>query len=279
MKRLRKFLPILLIPMIAACGGGDDAVDGEGGEIGENGTEAKAPNADIAELAGKSSLTNVEFNRVVNFINDQEVTLTGFPYIYPSAEDVEFKPNSTGMIDGIDNSVKNIEVRLQFKGDPEVRTMKAGELFAVKGTLEVSHSVSEYGSTTRVTLKEAEFVDGATAKSGDMKTIADLDPSKQIFCGDLYSIMHEHYLGLAKKKITISGAYVSTTISKSQEGEIREIRVDLGDSDNKVGCEMVAEPNGDDLNAKRSAGKDVAIEGTYSGIVFGNPRISGGVLK
>ena len=33
------------------------------------------------------------------------------------------------------------------------------------------------------------------------------------------------------------------------------------------------------LSAKRQAGKNVVIAGKFSGITFGNPRISGGVVK
>ena len=290
MKKLKKFLPLLLISIIAACGGDAEGSKNAESTIGDevrknkvsnSATELKMPFADVVDLAGKSSLNTVEFNRVVNFLNGVKVTLTGHPYAYPLGEgaEVEFKPNSTGMIDAMDNSLKNVEISLRFKGEPKARMMKIGDLFTVKGILEVSHSVSEYGTTTRLKLKDAEFIDGVEAKVGDVKSLADLDPAKPMFCGDLYSILSQHYLDLAKKKLTISGAYISTTVSKSLEGEILEIRVDLGSRDNEVGCEMVTKPDGDTLNAKRSAGKDVVIEGTFSGITFGNPRITGGQLK
>ena len=55
--------------------------------------------------------------------------------------------------------------------------------------------------------------------------------------------------------------------------------MDLGDYDNKVGCEMKEETDSESLSAKRQAGKNVVIEGKFSGITFGNPRVSGGVVK
>ena len=184
------------------------------------------------------------------------------------------------MLDGIDNSVDNCSIRIKFKNETEPRMMHIGDLFAVKGKIDISYSVSEeWGNTTRISLTDAEYVDNAEAKGGELKSIEEIDLSKQIFCGDLFSLMDKHYGALAKKKISVSGRYISTTVSKSLEGEILEIRVDLGDSDNKVGCEMIDEPNGDDLNAQRAAGKDLVIEGTFSGITFDNPRINGGVLK
>jgi hypothetical protein len=70
-----------------------------------------------------------------------------------------------------------------------------------------------------------------------------------------------------------------TTVSRSTEGEILEIRVDIGDSDNKVGCEMIEEPDSDVLNGMRSNGKALKVLGTFSGMVFGNPRITECVLK
>ena len=281
MKRLKKFLPILLIPVLAACGG--DANETTNPDDPENAVEeTTAEFADIAKLADQSSLTNVELNRLILFLNDKEVTLTGYPYAYPlgEGEEVEFKPNSSDMLDGIDNSVDNCSIRIKFKNETEPRMMHIGDLFAVKGKIDISYSVSEeWGNTTRISLSDAEYVDNAEAKGGELTSIEGIDLSKQIFCGDLFSLMDKHYGALAKKKISVSGKYISTTVSKSPEGEILEIRIDLGDSDNKVGCEMVDEPNGDDLNAKRSAGKDVVIEGTFSGITFDNPRINGGVIK
>ena len=83
MKRLKKFLPILLIPVLTACGG--DATETTGDDTTETATEEEvsAEFADIAGLADQSSLTNVELNRLILFLNDREVILTGYPYAYP----------------------------------------------------------------------------------------------------------------------------------------------------------------------------------------------------
>jgi len=280
MKKITQLFPFLFLVFLTACGGGTDA-DTKKEENTDGETKAQTPYSDLAALVGKSNMTTAELNRAVNFLNGQEITLVGHPYAYPLGEgaDVEFKPNSTTMIDGMDNSKKNVEISVKFKGDPEVKMMKIGDLFAVKGILEVSHSNGSFGASTRIKLTDAEFVDNASAKSGEVTSIAELDPSTPIFCGDLYAIMHQHYLNLAKKKITVTGTYFSTTVSKSTSGEILEIRVDLRDGDNKVGCEMIEKPDGDVLNAKRADGKKLMIEGTFSGDVFGTPRISGGVLK
>ena len=290
---MKKILPLILISILAACSGGVEGTKENKGtknakenkaqkdKVDIHTAELKKPFADVVDLTKKSNLNTVEFNRVVNFLNGSEITLTGHPYAHyrGKAYEIEFKPNSTRMIDAKDNSLKNTEIYIKFKGEPKIRIMKTGDLFTVKGILEVAHSVSEYGATTRLKLKNAEFIDDIEAKTEKINSLADLNLEKPIFCGDLYSILSQHYLDLAKNKLSISGAYISTTVSKSLEGEILEIRVDLGNRDNKVGCEMLTEPNRDTLNAKRSGGKNIIIEGSFSGITFGNPRITGGLLK
>jgi len=277
MKTLKYLIPLFIVSVLVSCGAETDAdnpVDSEG----SGGDDAsKAIFADVMELADKSELNNVEFNRVVNFLEGQEVTLTGYPYAYPLGigTEVEFKPNSSDLIDDTDNSLKTCSIRVKFKNETEPKKMKIGDLFAVKGILEIGHS----STGTRITLKDASYVDGAKEKGGSVKSVMDIDPLKEIFCGDLHSVLHDHYTKLASKKLTITGDYISQTVSKSLEGEILEIRVDIGTSDNKVGCEMIDEPNGDELTGQRNAGKALKIQGTFSGIVFGNPRISESILK
>ena len=60
-----------------------------------------------------------------------------------------------------------------------------------------------------------------------------INPTKPIFCGDLYSILSQHYLDLAKKKLTFYGAYISTTVSKSDKKNtktIEELRKSLAEA-------------------------------------------------
>lgn len=280
MKTLTTLSSIVLIALLTACGNGKT---NEGGEpAAENSEEVNAEFADIPKIAVQTTFTTAELNRVVNFLNGKEVTLTGYPYAYPLGKgaEIEFQPNSSEMLDGIDNSVDKCAIRIKFKNETEPRKMHIGDLFAVKGILEISYSVSEnWGNTTTISLSEAEYVEKATEKGGTLKSFDDLDLSKQIFCGDLFTLMDEHYSSLTKKKIKVQGHYLSTTTSKSTGGEILEIRVDLGSYDEKVGCAMKAEPDEAKLNSTREAGKDALIEGTFSGIVFGSPRISGGLVK
>ena len=280
MKTLTTLFSIILIALLTACGNGNSNDEGESSA--ENSEETSAEFADISKIAAQSTFTTTELNHVVNFLNGKEVTLCGYPYAYPLGKgvEIEFQPNSSDMLDAIDNSSDECAIRIKFKNETEPRKMHIGDLFAVKGILEVSFSVSEnWGNTTTISLTEAEYVEKATEKGGTLKTFNDLDLSKQIFCGDLFKLMDTHFNSLAKKKIKVQGHYLSTTTSKGSNGEILEIRVDLGSYDDKVGCEMQGEPNEAKLNSVRDAGKDAIIEGTFSGIVFGSPRINRALVK
>jgi len=281
MKKYIKTLPLAIALLATACGGEEDN-NTNTDETAEAVDVAQAEFADIADLTGQKSYTPEEFNRVVLFLEEREVILTGYPYAYPLGEgkETEFIPNRTDMLDGIDNSVDNCSVRIKFKNEEETKMMRIGDLFGVKGTLSISYSVSEeWGNTTSIQVKDAEFIDDASQKGGAVSSFEDIDLAEQIFCGDLFAIMDKHYEALSKKSVEISGRYHSTTTSKSNDGEILEIRVDLGDYDNMVGCEMKEETDDGSLSAKRQAGKNVVIAGKFSGITFGNPRISGGVVK
>jgi hypothetical protein len=277
MKILFKIIPLLLITLLVSCSANPADSETNSEDAGGDGKAEASLFDDVVELASKSELTNVEFNRVVNFMEGQEVTLTGYPYAYPLGigTEVEFKPNSTDLIDGTDNSLKTCSISVDFEDETETKVMHIGDLFAVKGKLKISHS----STGTRITLQDAVYVDSAKEKGGTLKSVGAIDPSKEIFCGDLYTLLHAHYTNLAKNKLTITGEYISQTISKSTEGEILEIRLDIGTSDNKVGCEMIEEPNGNLLASKRNNGTPLKIQGTFSRIVFGSPRISESILK
>lgn len=284
MKKLKKFLPILLIPVIAACGG-EQATEGDvENESTSAETEvATSEFADVAKLTSQSELTNEEFHRITTFLNDKEVVITGYPYAYPLGvgKEVEFKPNSTAMLDGIDNSVDNCSVSIKFKNETETRTMHIGDLFGVKGKLTVSYSLSiddRWPNTTSIKITDAEFIENVETNAGTYKSIEDLDLAKPIFCGDLYSIMHDHYEALSKKSVVISGKHNGMTVSKSTSGEVLEVRIDVGDRDSKVGCEMADETEAGIAKIQGLSGP-VKIKGKFSGITFGNPRISGGELK
>jgi hypothetical protein len=283
MKKHLKIMPLVFaFALLAASCVGDES-DNTVMDATTNGDEmAQAEFADIADLSGQKSFTTEEFNRVILFLEEREVILTGYPYAYSLGEgkETEFIPNRTEMLDGIDNSVDNCSIRIKFKNEEETKMMHIGDLFGVKGTLYISYSVSQkWGNTTSIQVKDAEFIDDAEQKGGDVKSFEDINVEEQIFCGDLFAIIDKHYETLSKKSVEISGRYLSTTTSKSNDGEILEIRVDLGDYDNKVGCEMKEETDSESLSAKRQAGKNVVIAGKFSGITFGNPRISGGVVK
>jgi hypothetical protein len=280
MKKYIKTLSLAFALLATACGGEDNNTNTD--ETANEDDMVQAEFADIADLSAQKSFTTEEFNRVILFLEEREVILTGYPYAYPLGEgkETEFIPNRTDMLDGIDNSVDNCSIRIKFKNEEETKMMHIGDLFGVKGTLSISCSVSEkWGRTTTIQVKDAEFIDDAEQKGGAVKSFEDINLEEQIFCGDLFALIDKHYETLSKKSIEISGRYNSSTTSKSSDGEILEIRVDLGDYDNMVGCEMKEETDSESLSAKRQAGINVVIAGKFSGITFGNPRISGGVIK
>lgn len=282
MKNLKWVLSILLLPAITACSSDTSRESDRTANENEQLKEQTSEFGDIAELLKKSEYTTAEFNRVATFLDGQEMTITGYPYAYPlgEGEEVEFKPGSTQMIDGIDNSVDNVSIRIKFKNEEEPRTMHIGELFGVKGKVEVSYSVSKFGKTTSISISDAVFIEKAEQKAGGIASVAEIDRDKQIFLGDLYSVMDKHFTALNAKSITVSGPFYGKTVSKNLEKtEILEIRIDLGGTDDKVGCEMLEEPDGDKLSAIRAAGKTISIAGKFSGITWGNPRINGGVMK
>jgi len=152
---------------------------------------------------------------------------------------------------------------------------KIEDLLAIKGKLRISYS----SGRTRIKLEDAEFVDGATEKGGSLKSIEGINTAEQIFCGDLHKVMNDHYAVIAKSKMTVTGKYLSTTVSKGLDGDTLEVRIDLGDYDNKVGCEMISEPDSDMLTQKRSNGKPLSVVGTFSATSWSGVRISECTVK
>ncbi|MDX2362814.1 MAG: hypothetical protein QNK23_18535 [Crocinitomicaceae bacterium] len=284
-KHLKRYLPIIFIPILTACsnGGVSDTENSNDEETTAETEVITSEFADVTKLSEQSEFTTVEFTRLINFLDKREVIITGYPYAYPlgEGEEIEFKPNSTDMLDGIDNSVDNCSISIKFKNEEEPRIMHIGDLFAVKGIMTVSYSLStddRWPNTTSIKITDAEFVDNAEETNGTLTSFDDLDLEKQIFCGDLYALMHNHYEALSKKSVVISGNHSGTTVSRGSDDEVLEVRIDLGGSDNKVGCEMADETDAGIARAQGLSG-GLKIEGKFSGIVFNNPRISGGVLK
>ena len=279
MKKIIRIVPLILFAGLVACGGAEEGIDANNPEGGgdEAAQESKAEFADVVSLNGKTELDNVEFNRLVNFMEEAEVTLTGYPYAYPLGEgtEIEFEPGRTDLIDGIDNSVDNCGISVKFKDESDPIPMKIGDLLAIKGKLRISYS----NGRTRIILEDAEFVDGATEKGGTLKSIEEINTAEQIFCGDLHKVMNDHYASIAKSKMTVTGKYLSTTISKGLDGDTLEVRIDLGDYDNKVGCEMISEPDSDMLTQKRSNGKPLSFVGTFSATSWSGVRISECTVK
>ena len=81
--------------------------------------------------------------------------------------------------------------------------------------LKIGVSISEeYGNTTRVSLTDAVFVESAEDVAGKLTSIGDIDREKQIFCGDLFSLIDAHFNALVTKgPVDIVGNYNGTTTS------------------------------------------------------------------
>ena len=119
MKIVKNIIPLLFISILVSCGG-DNEVDNAENSEGTAGDEASnVVFADVMDLAKQSELNTIEFNRVVNFLEGEEVILTGYPYAYPLGigTEIEFKPNSSGLIDGTDNSLKTCSIKVKFKDE------------------------------------------------------------------------------------------------------------------------------------------------------------------
>jgi hypothetical protein len=192
---------------LASCGAGSNA---DGADASGESTETSTSEfGDIKQLMAQKEFTNVELKRLTTFLDGKELMITGYPYAYPLGEgkDVVFTPGSTDMIDGIDNSVDNVAVRVKFKNEEEPKMMKIGQLFGVKGTVEISYDVNEkFGNLTRIYIKDAEFISDPKATKGSTSSIEAFDTKEQIFLGDLYSLMNGHFEALLKKgKLNVSG--------------------------------------------------------------------------
>jgi hypothetical protein len=154
-------------------------------------------------------------------------------------------------------------------------SMLLGDLFAVRGTLKIGVSGSEeYGNSTRLSLTDALFVDPVEDVAGTLNSIGAIAREKQIFCGDLFSLIENHFEALvATGPVDIAAHCVGITTSTSTQGEVLEMREDLKSEGSKVGCEMIAQPDADFLSAKQASNEDLTVSGTFCGIVFHNPRI------
>jgi hypothetical protein len=125
-----------------------------------------------------------------------------------------------------------------------------------------------------VSLTDALFVDPVEDVAGTLNSIGEIAREKQIFCGDLFSLIENHFEALvAKAPVDIAGHCAGITTSTSTEDEVLEMREDLKSGGSKVGCEMIAQPDADFLSAKQASNEDLTVSGTFCGIVFHNPRI------
>jgi hypothetical protein len=259
-------LSVFIIPLMVACGGNESSQNKSNkGEDSQLTTIAALEFEDIEGLFSKTSFSPEEYTRATTFLSGKEISLLGYPYAYPGGKDVDFKLNYTTMLDGIDNSSKTIEVKLQFKEPGENVTIPAAQLFAVKGKLDIGYKVDEkWGNSLYITVYDATFTSVDETNRLSFTKIAEIDITKQVFVGDLVNVMKNYYENFFNKDaFEIIGDYSHTLTSTTAYGTYHNIV--LGTSDAPVHCYLTSEPNNDELTAKRSAGEKIKIMGTFGG--------------
>ncbi|TNE54942.1 MAG: hypothetical protein EP338_05715 [Bacteroidetes bacterium] len=238
----------------------------------ESDEQKQAENMDsfafLKELAPKKSFSPEELARLCTFLYKKEIVLSGYPYAYAADTEIEFVPNSTGILNAKNNSISSTEVKIKFKEGTENRKLKAGELFAVKGKIDVEFAADEqWGNTTTIKIWDAEFVESVQDTKGQLSSIDQLDLTVPVYCGDLHSLMHQHFEAIrGKGNITVTGDYQLTITSKTSYGT--HWNVTLG-KQTPIRCYTKEEPNNDRLNQIRSEGKQISAQGVLQAVQMG----------
>lgn len=278
MKTKQIIFGLFVCPIFLSCGGGEKSAETK---TSSDSTKTEVQEvaglkefSDIDALAKNNSFTADQFNWITTFLYQKEATITGFPNAYPADTEVEFKPNSSIMLDAEDNSIGKVKVQIKFATETEPRMLKKGEKFAVHGKLSVNYTVSEkWGNETQITIYDAEFVTLEPEQS--ISSIGDIDLSKPLFSADLFKVMNTHFEALfSKPSIEITGEYVQTSTSTVSSGVYTVIK--LGPK--TVDCEVIKAPNDGDLVAKRSANELITITGKFAGVTY-TPKINQGIIK
>lgn len=275
MKKQIKHLVIALVPIFIACGGAENTTENEVGTEAQTETEIKKEFEDIDDLMTKNTFTTAEFSRLTTFLYQKEATLVGYPYAYPGDSEVEFVPNTTQMIDGVDNNSMSVKISVTFKNGAENKQLKKGELFALKGKLDVGYNVTEkWGNETYIKLYDAEYAENTPTES--FGAVTEMDLSKPVLLSELYLVMNAHYEKInAKESIEIVDEYNNTSTSTTSYGVTYDVV--LG-NEAPVHCYVTDGPDNDALNAKRNAGEHVKIKGKFGGSGYTPSLINGVIL-
>ncbi len=233
--------------------------------------------AGISDLAKKNSFTVEELNRALCFLGKKKCILVGYPYAYSQDTISNQSSNNFKMIEGKGVNDSKFKVKITFKNSFDNKSLKTHKLFAVKGTLRIRYRLSDskWGNSFYFDVYDAEFVDLESDSYDKLTSLDDLDLSKPVFCGDLGTLLFNHFETFAKKdKIDVTGFYNGTTMSRKSDGTTIDVRVDLYDINKgalegenpNVGCHMLKELT-EEENAKLKAAQDnnkkVTIEGTF----------------
>ncbi len=289
MKKLIYFLVAFSLFFFAqSCGNNDSENDNESKDslkTENNKTEGETSIvsnvkefAYIPELLKKTEFTAEEFCGITNFLFQKEITLLVYPYAYPGNKEVKIYGKRMQMLSAKDNSIKQVKIGVTFKDELAEQTVSAGKLLAIKGKLDAGYSVSEkWGNAVYIKIYDAELLPSFENSYETFSSIADLDLNNPVFSGDLANALTSVYETLNKKEtITLTGIYYSTTTSKDSNGNIINTRVDIGEKavnpKYKIGCNFDESVNSDELEAQRSAGKKITIEGKFGGSDW-NPKL------
>ena len=235
--------------------------------------------ANIPELLKKSDFTAEEFCNVTNFLFQKEAVLLVYPYAYPGNKEVKIHGRNIQMLNKKDNSGKKVSINVKLKIELPEQTVKAGKLLAIKGKLDMGYRVDDkWGNKLTMSIYDAEIIKSEDEGYEGFNSIADLDLSKPVFSGDLANALTSVYETLAAKDlISVTGVYYATTTSKDGNGNILATRVDLGEKAvnpiYKVGCSFDGKVDSDALDAKRTAGEKLTIEGKFGGSAW-TPKLS-----
>ena len=123
-----------------------------------------------------------------------------------------------------------------------------------------------FGNAVSLSIYAAVVVPLDDANSIELNSIADLDLTKQIFCGNLSSVSNSFFEGFKNKEsitITAPFSHIVSSGSADANGVYPYNNVYLDPSYN-VTCAMLTAPDADYLNAQRDAGKDVVIKGKFA---------------
>ncbi len=259
---------------ITSCGGGetDESKENDGHSTNSDSTEVVEAPVELSEFAAAMELSSKndfnagEFTKATVFLWEREGIVTGYPMAYASDPDtITLKSNNFNMIDNPDEFQKTISIKVKFKDNAEMKVQK-GVKYAVKGNIYLSFSDVSFGNAVSISIYEAEIVPVDEANSASLSSIADIDLSKQMFCGDLSNVSNAYYdIFKTKESITVTGPFSHTVSSGTADanGVYPYNNVYLDPSYN-VTCAMLSAPDADFLNAQRDAGKDVTIKGKFA---------------